>query len=48
MRNLNIYMCGVGGQGIGVLSEVMIQASLAAGFQVKGVDMLKIVFALFI
>jgi indolepyruvate ferredoxin oxidoreductase beta subunit len=38
MRNLNIYMCGVGGQGIGVLSEVMIQASLAAGFQVKGVD----------
>lgn len=38
MQNLNIYMCGVGGQGIGVLSEVMIQASLAAGFGVKGVD----------
>jgi len=38
MQGLNIYMCGVGGQGIGVLSEVMIQASLAAGYHVRGVD----------
>ncbi|MBN2083319.1 2-oxoacid:acceptor oxidoreductase family protein [bacterium] len=38
MANFNIYMCGVGGQGIGVLSEVMIQACLAAGHPVKGVD----------
>lgn len=38
MRSYNIYMCGVGGQGIGVLAEVMIQACLAAGYNVKGVD----------
>lgn len=38
MQELNIYMCGVGGQGIGVLSEAMIQASLAAGYHVRGVD----------
>jgi len=37
-KNMNIYMSGVGGQGIGVLSEVMIQACLAAGHNVKGVD----------
>jgi indolepyruvate ferredoxin oxidoreductase beta subunit len=38
MPELNIYLCGVGGQGTGVLSEVMIQACLAAGYQVRGVD----------
>lgn len=38
MCNMNIYMTGVGGQGIGVLAEVMIQACLAAGLNVKGVD----------
>lgn len=38
MDNLNIYLCGVGGQGIGVLSEVLIQACLAAGHQVLGAD----------
>lgn len=38
MAGANIYMCGVGGQGIGVLSEVMMQACLAAGHQVRGVD----------
>ena len=38
MRSYNIFMIGVGGQGIGVLSEVMIQACLAAGHRVKGVD----------
>lgn len=38
MRSYNVYMCGVGGQGIGVLAEVMIQACLAAGYNVKGVD----------
>ncbi len=38
MNSYNIYMCGVGGQGIGVLAEVMIQACLAAGYNVKGVD----------
>ena len=38
MAGFNIYMTGVGGQGIGVLSEVMIQACLAAGHQARGVD----------
>lgn len=38
MKRYNIYMCGVGGQGIGVLAEVMIQACLLAGYNVKGVD----------
>lgn len=35
---LNIYLCGVGGQGIGMLSEVLIRACLAGGHNVKGVD----------
>jgi len=34
----NIYMSGVGGQGIGVLSEVLLRAYDHAGFSVKGVD----------
>ena len=34
----NVYMTGVGGQGIGVLAEVIIQACLAAGHTVRGVD----------
>lgn len=38
MTQLNIYLCGVGGQGIGVLAEVMIQSCLKAGHTVKGVD----------
>ncbi|MDC7226976.1 MAG: 2-oxoacid:acceptor oxidoreductase family protein [Spirochaetales bacterium] len=36
--SLNIYMSGVGGQGIGVLSEVLIRAYDDAGYEVKGVD----------
>jgi len=35
---LNIYLNGVGGQGIGVLSELIIRAYDHAGFSVKGVD----------
>lgn len=35
---LNLYMSGVGGQGIGVLSELLIRAYDAAGYNVKGVD----------
>lgn len=35
---LNIYLNGVGGQGIGVLSELIIRAYHHAGFGVKGVD----------
>jgi indolepyruvate ferredoxin oxidoreductase beta subunit len=34
----NIYLCGVGGQGIGLLAEVLIQSCLSAGHRVKGVD----------
>ena len=38
MIEQNIYLCGVGGQGIGLLAEVMIQSCLSAGHRVKGVD----------
>lgn len=38
MKDLNIYMCGVGGQGIGLLAEVMLRACHKAGYDVKGVD----------
>ncbi|MBI9105790.1 MAG: 2-oxoacid:acceptor oxidoreductase family protein [Spirochaetales bacterium] len=34
----NIYMSGVGGQGIGILSEVLIRSYDNAGYLVKGVD----------
>lgn len=35
---LNIYMIGVGGQGIGLLSEVLIRAADYAHLNVRGVD----------
>ena len=35
---MNIYMIGVGGQGIGLLSEVLIRAADLAGLPVRGVD----------
>ncbi|HMA59074.1 MAG TPA: 2-oxoacid:acceptor oxidoreductase family protein [Halanaerobiales bacterium] len=35
---LNIYMIGVGGQGIGLLSEVLIRAADYADLNVRGVD----------
>jgi len=38
MKAMNIYLCGVGGQGIGLLAEVLIRACQAAGHSVKGVD----------
>ena len=38
MKDLNIYMCGVGGQGIGLLAEVLLRACHKAGYDVKGVD----------
>jgi indolepyruvate ferredoxin oxidoreductase, beta subunit len=37
-EHINIYLCGVGGQGIGLLSEVLIRACMEAGHRVKGVD----------
>ena len=37
-KNLNIYMIGVGGQGIGLLSETLIRAADYADLHVRGVD----------
>lgn len=38
MRPFNIYLTGVGGQGIGLLSEIILRAADHAGKTVKGVD----------
>jgi indolepyruvate ferredoxin oxidoreductase beta subunit len=38
MTTFNIYMTGVGGQGIGLLSEVLLRAADHAGLTVKSVD----------
>jgi indolepyruvate ferredoxin oxidoreductase beta subunit len=38
MKNFNIYLTGVGGQGIGLLSEMMLRAADHAGQPVKAVD----------
>ncbi len=35
---MNIYLTGVGGQGIGLLSEILLRAGDYAGLTVKGVD----------
>lgn len=38
MKAFNIYLTGVGGQGIGLLSEIVLRAADHAGFPVKSVD----------
>ena len=38
MKAFNIYLAGVGGQGIGLLSEILLRAADHAGLNVKGVD----------
>ena len=38
MKAMDIYLCGVGGQGIGLLAEVLTQACLAVGYQVRACD----------
>lgn len=38
MNPFNIYMAGVGGQGIGLLSEILLRSADYAGFKVKAVD----------
>jgi indolepyruvate ferredoxin oxidoreductase beta subunit len=38
MEKFNIYLTGVGGQGIGLLSEIILRAVDHAGFSVKSVD----------
>jgi indolepyruvate ferredoxin oxidoreductase, beta subunit len=37
-NRFDIYMLGVGGQGIGLLSEALARAADHAGIQVRGVD----------
>jgi indolepyruvate ferredoxin oxidoreductase beta subunit len=38
MKAFNIYLAGVGGQGIGLLSEILLRSADHAGIKVKGVD----------
>lgn len=38
MTPFNVYLTGVGGQGIGLLSEILLRAGDCAGLPVKGVD----------
>lgn len=38
MKAFNIYLTGVGGQGIGLISETILRAADHAGFAVKSVD----------
>jgi len=38
MDTFNIYITGTGGQGIGLLSEVLLRSADHAGLKVKGVD----------
>jgi indolepyruvate ferredoxin oxidoreductase beta subunit len=38
MQACNIYLCGVGGQGIGLLSEILLRAADYAGYTAKAVD----------
>lgn len=38
MQSYNIYLCGVGGQGIGLLCEILLRAADYAGHTAKAVD----------
>lgn len=38
MKSFNIYLTGVGGQGIGLISEILLRAADYAGLNVKSVD----------
>ena len=38
MKVINIYLAGVGGQGIGLLTEILMRAADHGGMKVKGVD----------
>ena len=38
MTLFNVYLAGVGGQGIGLLSEMILRSADHAGLRVKGVD----------
>lgn len=38
MQPFNIFLCGVGGQGIGLLCEILLRAADYAGYTAKAVD----------
>lgn len=38
MKKFKIYLCGVGGQGIGLLNEILIRSANNAGYEIKGAD----------
>jgi indolepyruvate ferredoxin oxidoreductase beta subunit len=38
MKAFNIHLAGVGGQGVGLLSEILLRGADHAGLKVKGVD----------
>ena len=38
MKTFNVYLTGVGGQGIGLISEAVLRAADHAGHRVKSVD----------
>ena len=38
MKTFNVYLTGVGGQGIGLISEIILRAADLAGRSVKSVD----------
>lgn len=38
MQSFNIFLCGVGGQGIGLLCEILLRAADYAGYTAKAVD----------
>ena len=38
IKRFNVYLIGVGGQGIGLLSELLVRAADHAGIKVSGVD----------
>jgi len=38
MQPSSLYLCGVGGQGIGLLSEILLRAADYAGYVAKAVD----------
>ena len=38
MKSSNIYLTGVGGQGIGLLTKILTRACIIAGYRVRGCD----------
>ena len=38
MQSYSLYLCGVGGQGIGLLCEILLRAADYAGYTAKAVD----------